>query len=263
MQRGYSQLGKIKLFFALFLCLTPVLGVLGFTEVTEFSQNEQTVTFSMAKTLAKEIHADHRLTFYCGCRYDKYGKIDLKTCGYKIQKNKKRAERIEWEHIVPVSLWGQALPCWRQALCCDSETGRCYKGRKCCEKVDPQFIKMETDLHNVVPEIGELNAYRSNYRFGMLPFVSQGQFGTCEIKIDQETRRVEPSVAVRGTIARAYLYMSETYDIPLSSSQEQLFRAWNREYPPTAWEKTWHDRVAEIQGSHNPFILRYAEKRGD
>ena len=38
-------------------------------------------------------------------------------------------------------------------------------GRKACSK-DPIFNKMEADMHNLVPAIGELNADRSNFRYG-------------------------------------------------------------------------------------------------
>lgn len=216
-------------------------------------------TFSNAKRLAKELHADHRTTFYCGCKYDKHGKVDLHSCGYQIQKNKRRAERLEWEHIMPVSVWGVHFSCWNEPLCCNRQ--HCYKGRACCREINPEFAKMEADLHNIVPEIGELNAVRSNYRFGMLPHVATGQFGACEFKVDKETRRVEPRAMVRGMVARAYLYMANTYSIHLSPAQHQLFAAWNKEYPPDAWEVLWDNRIAMLQGNHNLYITHYLEKR--
>lgn len=214
--------------------------------------------FAVAKRFAKQIFRDHKETFYCGCRFDKHGKIDLQSCGYKIQGNHRRATRIEWEHIMPVSLWGQHLPCWKNAICC--RKSHCYKGRRCCRKVDKRFAQMEADLHNLVPAIGELNALRSNYRFSVLPFVEPGQLGTCEIKIDPETRRVEPRAEIKGVIARAYLYMSTTYGITLSDSQQQLMNAWNKLYPPDAWEIEWDKRVAFIQGNHKQTILDHQRK---
>lgn len=221
---------------------------------------EGPTNFREAKTAAKEIHRDHRLTFYCGCHYDKHGQVDLGSCGYKIQRDKRRAQRLEWEHIMPASVWGQPLACWRQPLCCPKE-GKCYKGRQCCQTIDPQFSKMEADLHNLVPEIGELNALRSNYRFGELPNIKAGQFGLCEFKIDNKTRRVEPHSEVKGTVARAYLYMAAQYGIHLSDAQHQLCVVWNRQYPPDEWEIQWDNRVADIQGNHNIFISQYQEHR--
>jgi deoxyribonuclease-1 len=218
--------------------------------------------FGEAKRLAKRIYADHRLTFYCGCRYDKHNQINLRSCGYKVQKNLKRASRLEWEHLMPVSLWGKDFPCWKNAICCKGKS-QCYKGRRCCREVDKNFSKIEADLHNLVPEMGELNGLRSNYRFGLLPHIELGQFGDCEIKIDSETRRVEPRPAARGLIARAYLYMSKTYKIHLSDSQLQLMRAWNALYPPDAWEIEWDKRVASMQGNHNLYISEYAQLSQD
>lgn len=216
-----------------------------------------TLTFREAKLLAKEIYRDHRFTFYCHCKYDKHNKVDLKSCGYKIQNDKKRAERLEWEHIMPVSLWGCNRACWKGALCVNKK-GKAYGGRGCCEKIDKEFIKIEADLHNLVPEIGELNALRSNYRFGILPHIQKQQFGACCFKIDEETRRVEPRVEVRGMVARVYLYMSKIHHIHLSDSQRQLFEAWNRQYPPDDWEIERDKRIAQIQGNHNPYILEYS-----
>lgn len=223
--------------------------------------------FSEAKRLAKQIHFDHRKTFYCACRYDKHGKINLKSCGYQIQQNKRRAKRLEWEHIVPVSLWGRSLPCWTEALCCKAPKGKeekapCFKGRSCCREIDPHFAKMEADLHNLVPEIGELNALRSNYRFGVLPDIEKGQLGTCEFKIDPETRRVEPRDVVKGMVARAYLYMADQYGISLSKNQHQLYSAWNLQFPPDSWEILWDQRVALVQGNHNLYISEYSQKIG-
>jgi deoxyribonuclease I len=210
--------------------------------------------FGDAKRLARLIHIDHQQTFYCGCNYDKHNKIDLRSCGYKVQGDIRRAKRLEWEHIVPISQLASHLPCWQKRLCC--KNGSCYKGRRCCREIDANFAKMEADLHNLVPEIGELNGLRSNYRFGMLPFVMPGQFGACEFKIDSGTRRVEPRRMTRGTISRVYLYMSKHYNMRLSDSQRQLFEAWNREHPPDAWEVEWDRRIERAQGNSNEYISR-------
>jgi len=217
--------------------------------------------FGQAKRLAKIIHADRRITFYCGCHYDKHNKVDLRTCGYLIQQDKRRARRLEWEHIVPVSLWGNHFSCWKEAVCC--KRTHCYRGRACCRKVDRSFAKMEADLHNIVPEIGELNALRSNYRFGILPHIRASRFGACEIKIDPKMRRVEPPPHTRGFIARAYLYMSERYNISLSESQARLFISWNKQYPPQPWEIERNKRICNMQGNDNPYITQYQDKNGE
>lgn len=216
--------------------------------------------FIEAKKIARQLHADRPLTFYCGCEYDKQGNIDLASCGYVIQKDQKRALRLEWEHIVPVSLWGRKFQCWHEAVCCNNE-GECSRGRNCCSQINPEFAKMEADLHNLVPEIGELNAIRSNFSFAILPNKKAGQFGICEMKVDASSQRAEPPAAVRGIVARAYLYMAETYNIALSPGQKQLYQSWNTTFPPTEWEILWDKRVARIQGNYNPYIAQYQDKK--
>lgn len=216
--------------------------------------------FLEAKRIARQLHSDHAYTFYCGCEYDKQGNIDLASCGYKIQKDRKRALRLEWEHIVPVSLWGKQFQCWNEAICCNDK-GECSRGRNCCSQINPEFAKIEADLHNLVPEIGELNNLRSNYKFEILPKVKSGQFGVCEMKIDPISHIAEPPVTVRGIVARAYLYMAETYHIPLTAEQKVLYQSWNSTFPPTEWEILWDKRVARIQGNFNPYIARYQEKK--
>lgn len=241
--------------------LFPILLAVCFSVFAAQHQNGvHPKSFSEAKRLAVQIHHDHRTTFYCGCKYDKHHKIDLQSCGYQIQKNVRRAQRLEWEHIVPISQLASNLPCWKNRLCF-KKNGQCYKGRRCCREIDPDFAKMEGDLHNLVPEIGELNALRSNYRFGLLPFIDSHQFGNCEVKIDPVTRRIEPRVLTRGVVARAYLYMAEKYDMRLSDAQRQLFMAWNNQYPPDSWELEWDRRIHDLQGNSNSFISHYQERK--
>ncbi len=215
--------------------------------------SEAPKTFAEAKKAARVLYKDHRITFYCGCRYDKHSrKVDLESCGYKVVKNKKRAERLEWEHIVPVSLWGQSLECWNEAICCD-ENNSCYKGRNCCRKIDSAFAKMEADLHNLVPAIGEVNARRSNFQFNFLPKI----LDVSGLKIDAKTQQAEPDIRVRGAIARTYLYMADTYEIPLTVQQKELFLAWHADHPPEEWEVERDWRIANIQDHHNPYVSSF------
>ena len=61
-------------------------------------------SFYKAKKIAVELYADHPVSFYCGCDIDwndKEWEPDHKSCGYEVRKQVKRANRIEWEYIVP------------------------------------------------------------------------------------------------------------------------------------------------------------------
>ena len=172
-------------------------------------------------------------------------------------KNQKRAERLEWEHIVPVSRLAKNLACWNTAICCNQKI--CYKGRHCCQKIDPYFLKMATDLHNIVPEIGELNLIRSNYSFAELPYIKSDQFGSCKFKIDRKYRKVEPNQSVKGIIARTYLYMNDCYNLNLSLEEKKLFNKWNYKYPPNSWEIDWNTKVYKMQHTDNKYISKYVK----
>ncbi|MEH6652250.1 MAG: endonuclease [Motiliproteus sp.] len=130
-------------------------------------------TFSQAKRIAATLYADHQTSFYCGCSYSRQGKKlvpDLGSCGYVPRKEPKRASRIEWEHVVPAWAFGHQLQCWQDG------------GRKNCKKVSEKFRRMEADLMNLVPALGEINGNRSNYSFTML----QGEprvYGACDFEV--------------------------------------------------------------------------------
>jgi endonuclease I len=64
---------------------------------------------------------------------------------------------------------------------------------------------------------------------------------------------------VRGDVARAYLYMHETYGsraLPLGEAELARFRAWHRADPPDAWERLRDGRITAIQGMGNPLVRR-------
>lgn len=201
-------------------------------------------SFSEAKRLAAEVYADHHQTFYCGCRYNNKKRVDAESCGYQPRKNIKRGQRIEWEHVVPAHALGHTLQCWREPLCTDGK-GRRFKGRRCCEKIDPRFQTMVSDLHNLVPAVGELNADRSNFSFSMLEGEAR-RYGQCDFEVDAPLRKVEPMPAIRGDIARIYFYMEQTYGLPISDKQRRLFTAWENEDPPDEWEQQRSARIAAI-----------------
>ncbi len=75
------------------------------------------------------------------------------------------------------SEWSDGHP-----LCIDKK-GKPFKGRRCAEFVSEEFRIMASDLHNLYPAIGAVNASRSNYNFAMLPH-AKSDLGTCEMKID-------------------------------------------------------------------------------
>lgn len=201
-------------------------------------------SFSKAKRLAAEVYSGKQQTFYCGCSYDRKKRVDAESCGYTPRKNIKRGKRIEWEHVVPAHVFGHTRQCWREKICHDSK-GRAYKGRRCCEKIDKQFRAMVSDLHNLVPAVGELNGDRSNFSFTQLEGEPR-EYGACDFEVDFKARRVEPRPDVRGDIARTYRYMQRTYGLPISAKQDKLFTAWEKSDPIDNWELQRRERIEQI-----------------
>lgn len=194
-------------------------------------------SFSQAKKIATEIYADHPTTFYCGCSYTNQQKKlipDLNSCGYRPRKEPNRASRIEWEHIVPAWAFGHQLQCWQVG------------GRNNCRKTNEKFRRMEADLMNLVPTIGEINGNRSNYSFAML----EGEpriYGSCDFEVDFKARKVEPAPEVRGDIARIYWYMRDTYGLKISDKQQKLFEAWSKLDSVDAWETERKRAISSAQ----------------
>ena len=90
------------------------------------------------------------------------------------------------------------------------------------------------------------------------------QFGhqrQCAMKVDFKEKAAEPPARARGAIARTYFYMRDQYNLTLSRQQTQLFNAWNKMYPVTDWECERDERIAKVQGNHNPYVQRACQAR--
>ena len=76
-----------------------------------FPQNTQITSFSKSKKLLLKLYKDNPVTLYCGCSY-KGKKPNFSSCGYIPKKDNKRANRIEWEHVVSAHSFGQPFSEW-------------------------------------------------------------------------------------------------------------------------------------------------------
>lgn len=230
---------------AVFLSVTFLLPFTAIAEPTD--------SFSKAKKLMMDkIYFDHRETLYCSASFDSKKNVNL-PIGFVTEKYLKRAKRVEWEHVVPAENFGRTFSEWRDGHpdCVDSK-GRSFKGRNCASKVSKEYRYMQSDLYNLYPAIGAVNAVRNNYNFTMLPD-AEPDFGSCQMKIDG--RKAEPPIESRGQIARTYLYMEQRYSrYKMSKSQKQLMTSWNAQYPVTSSECIRSSRIKAIQGNENRFV---------
>lgn len=199
----------------------------------------------------------YRTTFYCQCEFDSEKRVKADSCGYRVRHDATRGSRIEWEHIVPASVFGQPLQCWSQARRVCGRKG----GRKCCGQTNQIFRSLEADMHNLVPAVGELNGDRENYRFGIIAGEPR-RYGRCDFEVQGQL--VEPRSEIRGDIARAYLYMNDRtiqelgYSI-MSGSEKNIYRQWDQADPVDDWECQRHDLISRLQGTWNPYVLKGCE----
>lgn len=195
---------------------------------------------TVKKRMYSKVYFDHETTFYCGCAYsDKVP--DLASCGMDAVELGPRADRTEVEHIVPASAFGRTRPCWAAG------------GRDECLRVDPVFETFHSDLHNLAPSVGDVNASRSDFSMGLIDG-DDSSFGGCDFEVDLDDDKVEPPADVRGDIARAYFYVEWMYGLELTEGQRHLFLAWNAADPVDEWEITRDTRIEELQGNSNPFV---------
>ena len=124
-----------------------------------------------------------------------------------------------------------------------------------------KFRKMEADMYNLYPSVGEVNGDHSNYSMAMIA-EEKRRYGRCDVEI--QGKKVEPRPEVRGEIARTYFYMQEVYPSTgiISRKDEKLLQAWDRSDPVDAWECERTRQIRKIQGNANSVVESRCEKSG-
>jgi deoxyribonuclease I len=160
--------------------------------------------------------------------------------GYKPSgKFKNRSRVIEYEHIVPASLMAGHLPCWRKG------------GRKYCETKDREAQARIFDPHNLAPEVGEINALRSDDLYNDLP-ANTSDFGRCPI--EDSRGAFEPPDCEKADLARVWFYIGERYGLRLKSRQWKMLEQWSAKDPVSPWEAEREKRVAALTGVSNNYV---------
>jgi deoxyribonuclease-1 len=205
-------------------------------------------TFEQAKSeLRQKVYFDRNQVgdTYCGCPWrwvgQSGGRMDLQACGYAVRAQPERAARLEWEHVVSAWAFGHQRQCWQNG------------GRKNCIATDPVFRAMEADAHNLTASVGEVNGDRANFRFNQLSSTPYN-YGACQTRVDFKQRAAEPQDSAKGMIARIQFYMHDQYALAMSRQQQQLFMAWDRQYPPSGWEIERNRRITRVMGHSNLYV---------
>jgi deoxyribonuclease-1 len=219
--------------------------------------------YNVKRVLLERVFYDRRKTLYCNADFSVHKKIflpdgfllpDLAKAKFKYyditaEELEKKAQRMEWEHIVPAQNFGKTFPQWTKGDAkCVLPKGKFFKGRKCAEQESEEFRYMYTDMYNLYPSIGAVNYLRANFNFTQFSKKENigNTFGSCKLKIFDNT--VEPPDNVKGLIARTYLYMEQTYKrFSISAKMRPIIQAWDKKYPVSRWECKRAYRIEKIQ----------------
>lgn len=215
--------------------------------------NQQIASFEKAKTLLLDVYKDHFQTLYSGCAFDHQKKILNEQCAFHSPQP--RAQRIEWEHVVPAWALGHHYAQWYKGhKSCRKQDGKPYRGRRCVHKIQRSFRYMEADLYNLVPEIGEVNYLRGKLALGEVQ-QTRRFITSIDFKLGEQT--FQPKADVQGDVARIYLYMDDAYPQLklLTADSKKMFKQWSEKDPVDAWECERHRRIQAIQKNSNPITF--------
>ncbi len=127
---------------------------------------------------------------------------------------------------------------------------------------------MDGDAHNLHAADASVNVTRSNYDFD---FVTEGTYiEEADAYYNSGDDAFEPADREKGEVARTIFYMAVRYegtkgemDLEVVDALNTSFNAehgklstllqWNRDFPPTDFERRRNDRVEQSQGNRNPF----------
>lgn len=114
------------------------------------------------------------------------------------------------------------------------------------------------DLHNIFLADSYFNSLRSNYIF------SNKRIGLnlYDNYICHDRRVFTPRDKDKGIIARALLYMEDTYQLEPMMSRRILLK-WCKKEPPCLREYIRNKIILKIQGRENNYITNSYEARGD
>jgi len=129
---------------------------------------------------------------------------------------------------------------------------RCITDRQ-CGIMNPRYVFMASDLHNLYPALTRVELVRRNAQFGELDDSVPSKFDDTGCDMKTSFQLVEPRDEAKGNVARAIFYMHVEYALPIVG-QVQVYKKWHQMDPPDAEEKARNDKIASLQGTRNRFI---------
>ncbi len=129
---------------------------------------------------------------------------------------------------------------------------RCVTNRQCAI-MNPRYVYMASDLHNLYPALTRVELVRRNAQFGDLDDSVPSKFDDIGCDMKTSFQLVEPRDDAKGNVARAIFYMHVEYGLPIVG-QVQVYKQWHQMDPPDADEIARNDKIADLQGTRNRFI---------
>lgn len=114
----------------------------------------------------------------------------------------------------------------------------------------------KSDMHHLFPSDSKLNSVRGSFWFGEVDHEKQ-PLACGQSKIGTWNGSgvfFEPPAAHKGNVARALMYFSVRYQMPIDAAEESLLKRWNKADPVDADESARNDAIQKLQGNRNPFI---------
>ena len=85
---------------------------------------------------------------------------------------------------MPANVFGKFFSEWRDGHPkCVKKNGKRFKGRKYEEKMNKVYKRMQADMYNLYPAIGEVNERRSNYSMAIIKGEKR-KFCICDVEIN-------------------------------------------------------------------------------
>jgi hypothetical protein len=112
----------------------------------------------------------------------------------------------------------------------------------------------ECDLHHLYPTDTEANSERANWPFGVVVSADWSRGGS-QLGTDAHGATVfEPRDVHKGNVARSMVYFAMRYGYTIDPDELALFQDWSALDPVDAAELDRTFRIADRQGSVNPFV---------